>query len=174
MKFYIASKLENFQEVRSVADALVSAGHEHTYDWTAHGCVQGDSMRMGKVAEAEKQGVLEADVLIALLPGGRGTHVEIGMALALDIPVLMVSQDPALFGCEGEICVFYWGEATRRFVGNGRRLPAFLADRLDRMERLERLKKPDTQEPTGMDLIRDASLQRLMGMLFPPVSGGAS
>jgi nucleoside 2-deoxyribosyltransferase len=42
-----------------------------------------------KIALAELAGVREADVLIVLLPGGYGTHVEIGAALGLGKPVIL-------------------------------------------------------------------------------------
>ena len=40
-------------------------------------------------ALAEIAAVREADVLVVLLPGGYGTHVEIGAALALGKPVIL-------------------------------------------------------------------------------------
>ena len=44
-------------------------------------------------ALAEIAAVEEADVLIVLLPGGYGTHVEIGVALALGKPVILHAPD---------------------------------------------------------------------------------
>jgi nucleoside 2-deoxyribosyltransferase len=38
---------------------------------------------------AEIAAVREADALVVLLPGGYGTHVEIGAALALEKPVIL-------------------------------------------------------------------------------------
>ncbi len=35
MKFYIASKLTNYEQVRSLARLLKNAGWIHTYDWTS-------------------------------------------------------------------------------------------------------------------------------------------
>jgi nucleoside 2-deoxyribosyltransferase len=45
------------------------------------------------VAVAEVEGVREADVLLVLLPGGFGTHVEIGVALALEKPIVIHAPD---------------------------------------------------------------------------------
>jgi hypothetical protein len=84
-------------------------GWTHTYDWTVHGSVQQEpSKRIGQVAEAEMGGVVAAQILIALLPGGRGTHCEIGAALAVGSKVFICSEDPELdFGTTGKTCAFY-------------------------------------------------------------------
>lgn len=94
MRFYIASGLPNFENVRVLAKALTDAGHTWTYDWTAHGSVKDRPEVWEPTALAEMQGVTSADVLILMHPGGRGTHVELGMALAKGIPVIMLGQDP--------------------------------------------------------------------------------
>ena len=41
------------------------------------------------LAVAEITGIRHADVMIVILPGGRGTHVEIGAALAMGKPVII-------------------------------------------------------------------------------------
>ena len=85
MKFYIASKLENFEQVQYLRDRLKEQGWTHTYDWTQHGSVKTVCTKILKeVAEKEFQGVADADVVIVLTPQGRGTHVELGIALALE------------------------------------------------------------------------------------------
>ena len=43
-----------------------------------------------KLATADLRGIEKADALIVLLPGKEGTHIELGYALALDLPVLIV------------------------------------------------------------------------------------
>ena len=40
MKFYVASKLENYEQVQSLAKLLINFGWIHTYDWTTHGLVK--------------------------------------------------------------------------------------------------------------------------------------
>jgi len=80
--FYIATRLENFEAQRELARCLKALGHTQTYDWTEHGAVQsGGPTRIRQVANAEAQGVVAADLFVALLPGGRGTHCELGVAL---------------------------------------------------------------------------------------------
>lgn len=83
MKFYIASTLENEKDVKSLAKKLKKAGYEQTYDWTTHGSVQVKSQsEITIVARKEYSGAHNADFLVVLLPGARGTHVELGIALA--------------------------------------------------------------------------------------------
>lgn len=97
--YYIASSLSNAAAVMLLRDELKVEGHVHTYDWTGHGAVFKDGATrdenvkiMQKTALAEAEGVTTADVVIVMLPGGKGTHVELGMALALKKPVIMVSD----------------------------------------------------------------------------------
>lgn len=121
-KYYIASGLENAAAVRSLKAKLDAAGWIHTYDWTVHGSVQKEgSERIAEVAVAETRGVGSADVVIVLLPGGRGTHVELGMAIALAdaacVPhIAIYSPDPDKdFGFGGTTCAFYHHPAVERF-----------------------------------------------------------
>lgn len=97
---YIASRLENALQVQELRDSLAVHGVFLTYDWTRHGSVQSDGVdRMREVAQNEADGVRRARVLVALLPGGRGTHVEIGIALGRRIPVLLVGEQPGPYEC---------------------------------------------------------------------------
>lgn len=116
MKIYIASKLENYLQVQALRDALIAAGHTITYDWTLHGSVQGQGeARLREVAAAERNGVLQAELVIVLLPGGHGTHTELGMANALGKPVIIFSAFKEPFDeYEGATCAFYWNENVRQ------------------------------------------------------------
>jgi len=110
--FYIATGLDNAEQANTVASELAARGHSLTYDWTAHGSVQGrgdDVMRA--VAKKEAQGILDADVLVALLPGGRGTHTEIGIALGACKPVILYVPDPEMVDNNKDTprtCAFYF------------------------------------------------------------------
>ena len=119
MKFYIASRLENAELVSSVAEALKSLGWKHTYDWTVHGSVQGEGeARLTEVAEYELNGVRNADIVIVLLPGGRGSHVELGAALALGKRVYIWAESNEYFLHDERTCVFYWNNRVTRVVGD--------------------------------------------------------
>lgn len=118
MRFYIASKLENAETVKRVATVLKAAGHTQTYDWTQHGSVknEGDT-RLRQVAENEKQGVREADMVIVLLPGGRGTHAELGMAAAFGKDIIICAEDDQMFQTDDRTCAFYWLYCTMQVTG---------------------------------------------------------
>ena len=127
MKFYIASHLDNWRMVQAVGRALASRGHEITYDWTKHGSVCGTSkQRFREVAAAELEGVVAADVVIVLLPGGRGTHVEMGMAIALGKEVWLVSEWLEPFGIDEETCAFYWAPGVLHILENAEDWPQAL------------------------------------------------
>ncbi len=138
MKYYIASGLENAAQVRALKAILDARGWEHTYDWTVHGSVQTEGLeRISEVADAEVEGVLRADIIIVLLPGGRGTHVELGMALAgaaldgvLDaLRIVLYSPDPERdFGVGGKTCAFYHHPLVERFSSWDGMVATFLTE----------------------------------------------
>lgn len=118
--FYIASGLENGTKVREVRDILRAVGGECTYDWTEHGSVQAapgedGSDRYAVTAGCEAQGVLGADVVVVLLPGARGTHVELGVGIGSNKPVVLLAErDDLLLNTAGRDCVFYWHQNVTR------------------------------------------------------------
>jgi len=119
MKFYVASGVSNAEKVNQAAAVLNAAGHQRTYDWTGHGDVsKADPAFKRHVAASESTGVLEAELVVLLLPGRFGTHAELGMALATsgNKRILLWSETPAPFdGTEG-FCVFYHHPAVERLV----------------------------------------------------------
>ncbi len=119
MKFYVASGVSNAEKVNLAAAALNAAGHERTYDWTGHGDVSKAEPEFKRhVASSESRGVLDAELVVLLLPGRFGTHAELGMALASaeNKRILLWSESPAPFdGTEG-FCVFYHHPAVERVV----------------------------------------------------------
>lgn len=118
MKFYIANRLENAETVKRVATVLKAAGHEHTYDWTTHGSVQSEGEeRLRQVAENELNGVLNADLVIVILPGERGTHTELGIALGNKKRIIICAEDDNMFLQDERTCAFYWNYGIDRLVG---------------------------------------------------------
>lgn len=92
MKIYIASALANSDNVQKLRDRLISLGHTITYDWTTHNRVD-DVTKLQEIAYNEMNGVLDADLLLVLWPGGFGTHCEIGIAAAVGKPTYMCIPD---------------------------------------------------------------------------------
>ncbi len=88
-KFYVATTISNADQAKIVSRRLSDFGHELTYDWTVHGRVS-DPKLMEEIAIKEINGVIEADVLVALWPAQRGTHIELGAALATNKPIFFI------------------------------------------------------------------------------------
>ena len=118
MRFYIASRLGNYEQVRRLAGMLKQAGWVHTYDWTVHDLnVIPDLKMLKSIGRDEFQGVKDADVVIVLSPQGRGTHVELGMAIALNKAVYICHEDAAYFQRSENNSAFYWLPNVKHFVG---------------------------------------------------------
>lgn len=114
MMFYVATGLENASKAWLVCNFLTTHGHNITYNWMRHGSVQDeDDERIAQVAKAELCGVRDADFVVVLLPGGRGTHTELGAALALGKPVLLYASEDSDLISDGRICSFYLAPGVR-------------------------------------------------------------
>ena len=113
-KFYVATTLLNFEQADYVADKLIQFGFEQTYRWTIHGPAgdKGEEF-LKEICTKEMNGVKEADFVVVILPAARGTHVEIGIALANKIPIFLVNPlEP--FDCNNKTCGFYWVDGVTR------------------------------------------------------------
>lgn len=116
MKYYIATAITNMVGHNALRDEMNGRGHKLTYDWTSHGSVQSEGReRIAEVCMHELFGIVEAAVVIVLLPGGRGTHTELGIALGLRKPVLLVGASEA-FEQEGRFCSFYFAPTARMML----------------------------------------------------------
>ena len=119
MKVYVASGLENRCRVIKVIERLKAMGHTIAYDWTAHGDVRDKGEeRMREVSSNEVNGVSSADAVIILLPGGKGTHIELGVSLATrqNKRIMLWSETGCEFGGGNDTCVFYHHPAIERIV----------------------------------------------------------
>jgi nucleoside 2-deoxyribosyltransferase len=123
MKFYIASRLENYAQVQAIAEKLKAAGWVHTYDWTNDWKKQSsvkstDAETLKSVSTKEFKGVSDADVVIVLTPQGRGTHTEFGMAIALNKTVFLCHSDNTYFKCDDNTSSFYYLPQVIRLIGS--------------------------------------------------------
>lgn len=91
-KFYIASSLKNIEIVRYVSESLVSEGFIHTYDWTLNGNITSID-QLKDIGHKELDAVLKSDFIVVLLPAGKGSHVELGIALGKGIKVYLYSEN---------------------------------------------------------------------------------
>lgn len=131
-RFYLASGLENAAAAKDLRDRLVKDDFEQTYDWMAHGPVwRRGSTGIRRVAQAELAGVAAADFVVVLLPGGRGTHVELGYALGLMKPIYIIGVQPSVFDAHPDTCAFYHLPGVRRCLGVEAFWTALRGDRRD-------------------------------------------
>lgn len=112
-RFYVSSRKDRSKYADELSQALKSHGWERTFVWAD----QGEATRKAHaaLAEAELAGIRAADVLIVLLPGGFGTHVEIGAALALGKKVILHSPDQKTLDTPYP-CVFHYHPSVKLVV----------------------------------------------------------
>ena len=88
----MASSFSNKQAVRQVSEELKNKGFTHTYDWTKNERASSFE-ELSKVGNLERNAVIEADFMIVLLPAGKGSHIEFGIALGQGKPIYLYSSD---------------------------------------------------------------------------------
>lgn len=115
MIFYIATSLSRASDHNKVRDLLQQKGFDLTYDWTRHGSVKSVSIeRLSEVAHREIQGVIDADFIIVLLPGGFGTHIELGAAIASGKKIFVHSENTEYFTLGDKTVAFYHHESITK------------------------------------------------------------
>ncbi len=92
MKFYIASGLLNKEAVNYVSEKLIKAGCIHTYNWTKNDRAS-TLEELQAIGEEERNAILASDVVVILLPGGKGSHIELGIALGRGKKIFLYSAD---------------------------------------------------------------------------------
>ncbi|GKV68656.1 hypothetical protein NCCP2716_11540 [Sporosarcina sp. NCCP-2716] len=84
--------MTNIDAVRHVSRRLTDNGFVHTYDWTTNDrAVTIEDLR--EIGIKEKQAVINADFLVVLLPAGKGSHIEFGLALGQGKTIYLYSPD---------------------------------------------------------------------------------
>ena len=106
MKFYIGSGLKNFQAVDHYAGKLKELGWKQTYDWAKNASGDISFEDLTEYAKLESQGIADADVVIILLPAGRGAHIELGMAMALKKKIFLCSQSKDDFSFKNTVAFY--------------------------------------------------------------------
>ena len=116
MNFYIGSGMKNCELVNYYSKILEENGWKHTYNWAKN--VNGDETieDLIEYSKLEQQGIIDADVVIILLPAGRGTHIELGMGLALNKKLFLCSETKEEFSVENTVN-FYQLPNIARLVG---------------------------------------------------------
>lgn len=116
MNFYIASSFKNKEIVKVLAVQLKMEGFYHTYDWTIND--RADSMDLlASLGENELSAVRNSDFLVMLLPGGKGSHIEMGIALGLGKRVYLYSPNNDIYDFD-KTSTFYHVAGVIKFVGD--------------------------------------------------------
>ena len=68
-------------------------------------------------------------MLIVLTPQVRGTHTELGMALALQKEVYLCHGDDTYFRCDENTSAFYWLPLVHRLTGGTQEIAQALLKR---------------------------------------------
>lgn len=113
---YIAASLADKERANELGTRLEAEGHVLTAPWFRWPPVgwggKSGTKGLRERGEADLRGVREADLLYVILPGGRGTHVELGLALAWGKQVILWTPEGA---SEGEYpCVFHYLPSINR------------------------------------------------------------
>lgn len=117
MKFYVGSGMKNCELVNYYAKLLKENGWEQTHDWVKNVSDDISKDDMIKYASLESQGIIDADVVIILLPAGRGAHIELGMAMALNKKIFLCSTTKEEFSIENTVAFYELSKITQ-LIGN--------------------------------------------------------
>lgn len=129
MKFYIASSFRNIENVRYVSEQLKSKGYCHTYDWTNNDRSSSLSIEeLKQIGQHEKEAVMLSDIVIVLLPAGKGSHIELGIALALNKRIILHSPQGEVNDL-AETSTFYHLEGVEKFMGSRHKLVEYILEK---------------------------------------------
>jgi ABC-type antimicrobial peptide transport system ATPase subunit len=91
-------------------------GWEQTYDWTQN--ERAETIETLKdIGIKEYEGVLNSDVVIIILPGGKGCHTEMGIALGSQKHIVLFDQDRILNNLD-EATTFYFLPQIKQWNGH--------------------------------------------------------
>lgn len=116
MNFYIGSGFKNCELVNYYSKILEENGWHHTYNWTKNAIGDETIEDLIEYANLEQKAILDADAIIILLPAGRGTHIELGMALALNKQIFLCSTTEEEFNVQNTVN-FYQLPQIKKLVG---------------------------------------------------------
>lgn len=90
-RLYVATSLYNAEQAKELISFYRSKGVEITYDWTEHGLIE-DEDQLPEIGVLETEGVRTADCMFMVFPCRTGAHVELGIAIASGVPVVIYLQ----------------------------------------------------------------------------------
>lgn len=115
MKFYIASSRINKEKVRYVSKKLKEEGFIQSYDWTQNENIA-TLEELADIGQKETNAVMESDFVVVLLPAGKGSHTELGIAIGIGKKVFLYSPDKEVDNLE-TTSTFYHLPEIQKCVG---------------------------------------------------------
>ncbi|MEG0329336.1 MAG: group-specific protein [Bacilli bacterium] len=113
MKFYIGSEMKNCELVNYYAKILKENGWIQTYNWVENVNDDVSIKDMTEYAKLESHGIICSDVVIILLLAGRGAHIELGMALALNKKIFLCSTTKEEFSIQNTVAFYELTNITK-------------------------------------------------------------
>ncbi len=116
MKFYVGTSFKNSEIVNYFSQELKKHGWKHTYNW-AENISENETLEdLKEHSILEEKAINESDVVIIILPGGRGTHVELGIAVALNKKIYLCTENKDDFSIENTV-PFYESPKIEKIFG---------------------------------------------------------
>lgn len=110
--FYIASSFKNKNEVRNISKLLIDKGYIHTYDWTLNN--RATSLQaLEKIGKEELAAVKNSDFIIVILPAGKGSHIELGIAIGLGKKIFLYSPNKEVNNLEATSTFYHLPEVNK-------------------------------------------------------------
>ena len=116
MKIYIGAKFSNSNKVIQLSRCLAEYNIFNSYNWAL--CLKEEETKEDLIESSikEMEAIKNSDCVIFLLPLGRGSHVELGMALAYNKKVILCSENKEML--ENDPINFYELPEIIKIIGN--------------------------------------------------------
>ena len=115
MKFYIGSGFKNVDRVRDLSNELKKLGW--TYNWAEVEVGSETREELVTYSRLELAAIEDSDIVIIILPAGRGTHIEMGYAMALGKRIVLYTSDEEEFSLDNTVN-FYQIPEIEKIVGD--------------------------------------------------------
>lgn len=125
-KIYIGSKLKNANKVNELTNAFEKLDIINAYNWAANIKKKETKEDLIDFAKKEMNAIKDADDVIFLLPLGKGSHIELGMALAYNKKIYLVSNDKNDF--DNNTVNFYEMDGIKKVVVSDEKLISSIID----------------------------------------------
>lgn len=80
------------ETVRIVSERLRQEGFIHTYDWTINDNINSID-QLKDIGKKEIDAVMSSNFIVVLFPAGKGSHIELGIALGNGIKAYLYAQN---------------------------------------------------------------------------------